>query len=252
MKLLTNMKPTERRDSLIAAFVTFVVIGLLLVWLLVATLHYDARLANAENPQLEADEVFLDPELLVDNKSVGEPDAINNNAPAAEVKGMPEPSLKEQPRTVVNGENKTPSSEQKLVTSKTESAVQTTAPDTKKEDEKVASSMTGKFGSKPGSVDGKFDSTVGSEGASTGVTGKISGRQFQGCPKPDVSLNHKTTVTVSITVDADGKVLTAKASGATTREILKKCEQCALKAKWSEKKGAADTYGTITFIIVPK
>lgn len=249
------MNRSERRDSLIAAFITFLAVGLLLVWLLVATLRYDEKIASSsENPQLEEDEIFLDPELLLENnKSIGEPDAsVENDAPAPEFKGEPAPAPVEQTHTVLSGENNTPSPEQTLITSNAESAVQTSAPDKKKEEEKVASSMAGKFNSKPGSTQGKFDSPGGSDGVATGVVGKMSGRQFLGCPLPDVSLAHKTTVTVSITVDAEGKVLTATASGAATREIRKKCEQAAMQARWSEKKGAASTRGSITFTIIPK
>lgn len=247
-------KPHERRDAIIAALVTLLTVALLLLWLLFATLRYDERLAkNTENPQLEEEEIFLDPELLLEpNKSVGEPDAVANDAPAAEIKGEPAPAPVEQPHTVLSGESAVPSPEQTLITSTEESAVQTAAPDHKKEEEKVATSMAGKFGAKPGSVQGKFDSTGGSDGVASGVTGKMSGRQFLGCPLPDVSLAHKTTVTVSITVDAEGNVMTATASGAATREIRKKCEQAAMQARWSAKKGAASTRGSITFTIIPK
>ncbi|MDE7346640.1 MAG: hypothetical protein K2N48_07870 [Muribaculaceae bacterium] len=248
------MNASERRDSLIAAIVTFLAVGLVLVWLLFSTLRYDERLAaSTENPQLEEDEIFLDPELLLENhQSIGEPDAVNQDTPAPEVKGEPAPAPVEQTHTVVSGDNTVPSPEQPLITSTKESPVQTVAPDRKKEEEKVATSMAGKFSSKPGSVQGKFDSPGGSDGAGSGVTGKMSGRQFLGCPLPDVSLAHKTTVTVSITVDAEGKVMTATASGAATREIRKKCEQAAMQARWSAKKGAASTRGSLTFTIIPK
>ena len=248
------MKATERRDSLIAAIITFVAIGLVLVWLLLATLHYDEKMAaSSENPQLEEDEIFLDPEILLENKqSIGEPDAIAQDAPAPEIKGAPAPAQEEQPHTVMTGENTAPSPEQTLIASTAESAVQTTAPDKKKEEEKVATSMAGKFKTKPGSTEGKFDSPGGSDGVASGVTGKMSGRQFLGCPLPDVALSHKTTVTVSITVDAEGKVVSATASGAATREIRKKCEQAAMQAKWSAKKGATSTRGSLTFTIIPK
>ncbi|MDE6650074.1 MAG: hypothetical protein K2K45_09120 [Muribaculaceae bacterium] len=243
-----------RRDSIIAAVVTIVAAGLLVLWLLLATLRYDEDLASvAENPQLEEDEIFLDPELLLDDRqSVGEPDAVAHDAPAPEIKGEPVPAPAEQPHTVLAGENSVPSPEQKLVASDEESPVETAASNRKKEEEKVAASMAGKFNMKPGSVQGKFDSSGGSDGVASGVTGKMSGRQFLGCPLPDVTLSHKTTVTVSITVDADGKVMTATASGAATREIRKKCEQAAMQARWSAKKGAPSTRGSITFTIIPK
>lgn len=247
------MKASERRDSIIAAFITFFVIGLVLVWLLVATLHYDEKLSSADNPQLEENELFLDPDLLLEhNQDIGEQDAVANDLPAPEIKGEPIPAPEEQPHTVVSGDNNLPSPEQTLVASDAVSEVQTAPSDKKKEEEKVAASMVGKFSSKPGSTQGKFDSPAGSDGSGSGVTGKMSGRKFLGCPLPDVTLAHKTTVTVSITVDADGKVLTAAASGAATREIRKKCEQAAMNAKWSPKKGAPSTRGSITFTIIPK
>lgn len=248
------MKANERRDSIIAALVTLVAVGLLLVWLLIATLHYDERLASSsQNPQLEEEEIFLDPELLLEtHQTVGEPDAVAADAPAPEVKGEPTPAPQEQPHTVISGENTVHSSEQTLISQKAESPVQTVAPDKKKEEEKVAASMAGKFSSKPGSVTGKFDSPGGSDGVASGVSGKMSGRQFLGCPLPEVSLAHKTTVTVSITVDAEGRVMTATASGAATREIRRKCEQAAMQARWSAKKGATSTRGSLTFTIIPK
>lgn len=247
-------KPQESKDALIAAFITILATALVLVWLLVATLRYDEKMATStENPQLEEDEIFLDPELLLHNeKSIGEEDAKASDTPAPEIKGNPIPSPEEQPHTVISGDNATPSPEQNLIATKSESPVPTTPPDKKKEEQKVAASMAGKFNSKPGSVEGKFESSLGSDGVGSGVTGKMSGRQFLGCPLPDVALSHKTTVTVSITVDAEGKVLTATASGAATREIRKKCEQAALQARWSPKKGATSTRGSLTFTIIPK
>ena len=239
---------------MIAAIVTFLAVGLMLLWLLCATLRYDERMAaHTENPQLEEDEIFLDPELLLEqHKSVGEPDIVAHDAPAPEIKGEPAPAPVEQAHTVVSGDNAVPSPEQTLISSSEETPVPTVAPDRKKEDQKVASSMAGKFSSKPGSVSGKFDSPGGSDGVASGVTGKMSGRQFLGCPLPDVALAHKTTVTVSITVDAEGKVMTATASGAASREIRRKCEQAAMQARWSAKKGAPSTRGSITFTIIPR
>lgn len=247
------MNRTERTGRIIALAVTLLMTTALILLLLFTTLHYDERLATAENPQLEAEELFIDPELLLEtHKSVGTPEDINHDQPAPEVKGEPAPAPEEQPHTVTSGENTQPTPEHKLVASEADAPVTTAESDKKKDEEKVATSMAGKFGSKPGSVAGKFDSPGGSDGVGSGVTGKMSGRQFLGCPLPDVTLSHRTTVTVSITVDAEGKVTSAAASGAATREIRKKCEEAALRAKWSAKKGATSTRGSITFTIIPK
>ncbi len=243
-----------KKDSVIAGIVTFVCVLLILLCLLFTGLSYDAKLAaSSTNPELEEEELFLDPELLLDQKqSIGETDATAHDTPAPEVKGEPIPAPVEENHTVHSGNNEQPSPEPQLVASKVESSVTNAESNKKKEEEQVAKSMAGKFRSKPGSIKGKFDSASGSDGVGSGVSGNLSGRQFLGCPLPDVELSHKTTVTVSITVNAEGKVISATASGPTTPAIRKKCEQAAKKAKWSAKKGAADTRGTISFTIIPK
>lgn len=248
------MNKSEKRDSLIAAGVTLLVLVLLVLGMLFGGLTYNSNLVKASIPEnMEEEEIFLDPELLLEtNKSIGEEDAVNHDSPAPEVKGEPVPSEIEQPHTQIKGTNPNPAPEiHEHITSTKESAVQTTTP-SQKEEEKAASSMAGKFGNKPGAADGKFDSTSGSGGVGSGVTGKMSGRQFLGCPLPDVTLANRTVVTVSITVDADGKVTSATASGAADRSIRKKCEEAAMKAKWSPKKGATSTRGSITFTIIPR
>lgn len=243
-----------KKDSIIAGLITFFCVLLILLWLLFTSLQYDEKLAVAgTNPELEEEELFLDPELLLDqHREVGEPEAVNHDTPAPEIKGEPIPSQTEETHTAHSGENIKPAAEQQLITSSAESAVDNAAAQRKKEEEKVAQSMQGKFKTNPGSVAGKFDSASGSEGSGSGVSGRISGRQFLGCPLPDVELTHKTTVTVSITVDAAGKVTAATASGPTTAAIRKKCEAAAMKARWSPKEGAAETHGTIIFTIIPK
>lgn len=247
------MKPTERKDSVIAWIATFFIVALLLLWLMFTSLHYDARLAASSNPELEEEEIFLDPELLLEqNKTVGNPESTEHDIPSPEVKGQPVPAPVEETHTVHAGENEKPSAEQQLVTSTAESPVENVASNKTKEEEKVASSMAGKFKTNPGSVAGKFDSASGSDGSGSGVAGRLSGRQFLGCPLPDVALTHKTTVIVSITVDAEGHVTSATASGAAPSAVRKKCEEAALKARWSAKEGAAPTRGTLTFTIIPK
>lgn len=248
---LTN----DKKDSIIALGVTILVTLLMLLALIFTGLTYDERLAKSETATpMEEEEIFLEPELLLpQDKSVGEPDAANQDAPAPEVKGEPEPAPAEQPHTAVSGDNPNPAPQKpKQVTQEKPSAVESTTPSKSKEEEKVASSMAGKFKGNPGLAEGKFDSNAGSSESSTGITGKMSGRQFLGCPAPDVTLSHRTVVTVAIQVDAEGKVTTAKASGATDSSILKKCEQAALQAKWSAKKGATSARGTITFTIIPR
>lgn len=247
------MKASEKRDSVIAGIITFLCVLAILVWLLLATLGYDRSLSAQANPELEEEELFLDPELLLEqHREAGSPEATANDAPAPEVKGQPVPAPVEETHTVHAGPNENPSPEQQLTSRTEDSPMDNAASNRRKDEEKVATSMSGKFKSNPGSVQGKFDSASGSDGTGSGVTGRMSGRRFLGCPLPDVELTHKTTVTVSITVDAEGHVTSATASGAATRAIRKKCEQAAMQARWSEKKGAASTRGSITFTIIPK
>lgn len=246
---------TSSRDRLIALAVTALAVILTVLILLLTGLHYDERLSKNQNPALiDDEEVFLDPELLLEqHKDIGEEHSEVEDEAAQVMKGEPEPAETEQPQTVNTGDNTKPAPEQKLIVRQEESAVTNASSDRKKEEEKVATSMKGKFSGKSGSVAGKFDSAGSSESAGgSGVTGRMSGRKFLGCPLPNVTLSHKTTVTVSITVDADGNVTSATASGATTGEIRRKCEEAARQARWSAKKGAASTRGTITFTIIPK
>lgn len=243
-----------KKDSIIAGLVTFLCVLAILLWLLFTSLRYYEKLAaSSVNPELEEEELFLDPELLLEqHREVGNPETENHDSPAPEVKGEPVPAPVEQKHTAHSGENMLQAPEQQLITTKEETPVDNAAANRKKEEEKVASAMEGKFKTNPGSVTGKFDSPSGSEGSGSGVNGRLSGRQFLGCPLPNVELTHKTTVTVSIKVDAAGKVLEATASGAAPRAIRKKCEEAAMKARWSAKDGAPETRGTITFTIIPK
>lgn len=66
-----------------------------------------------------------------------------------------------------------------------------------------------------------------------------------------MTLRNKTTVTVSVVIDSDGNVISAKASGGASASIRRACEQAAKGAKWSPKKGAGETRGSISFTITP-
>ncbi len=86
---LSTMNKSERRDSMIAAFATILAIGIVLAWLLISTLHYDEKMAaSSENPQLEEDEIFLDPELLLEtHKSIRKPYAVSHDSIDTHIKG---------------------------------------------------------------------------------------------------------------------------------------------------------------------
>lgn len=248
------MTSREKKDSAIAAAVTFLVAMLILVVLFVGALRYDrSLLAEASTPEPleeEEEELFIDPELL----ELGEENAVAVDQPAPAFKGEPEPAEEDQPEVVVPGPNPKPAPPvEKPITQKKESPVKATTPSaTDKEKKKATSSVAKGFSGRNGVPDGKSGESVGAGGTGVGIAGSARGRTFISCPKPDVALRHKTVVVVNITVDAAGNVTSASATGSASADIRRKCEQAARKARWTEKKGAGETRGTLTFTITPK
>lgn len=123
---------------------------------------------------------------------------------------------------------------------------------TDKERQKATSSVANKFSHRNGAVEGTDKGTSGAGGTGVGVSGNAHGRSFISCPKPDVALRHKTIVTVNVVIDAEGKVVEATAKGSADASIRRKCEAAARQARWSAKKGATSTRGSITFTITPR
>lgn len=249
------MTTREKKDSVIAAAITFLVALLILLVLFIGGMRYDRALLAESSipeqiPEEEEEELFIDPELL----DLGEENAISNDAPAPAFKGEPELAEEDKAEVVEPGENKKPAPPlPKHVTQKKESPVKATEPSaTDKERSKATSSVAKGFSGRNGVTDGQSSQSVGSGGTGLGVQGNARGRTFIDCPKPDVTLRHKTVVTVNIVVDAAGKVISASAAGSASADIRRKCEQAARQARWTEKKGAGETRGTITFTITPK
>lgn len=242
----------NNRDRIIAAAITFAAVLLILLFLFVGGMSVERReLAKASSPELMQDEeTFLEPEILQD---LGEPDATAHDAPAPVEQGEPEQAPVVNTKLVVKGDNPNPGpAVEKKVTITKESPVKATEPQaTKEETSKITSSMADKFSGKNGAVDGSNGSN-GSGGTGVGIQGNANGRDFLGCNKPDVSLQHKTTVKVSVVINADGKVISATASGGASAAIRRACEAAARSARWSPKKGAVETRGSITFTITPR
>ena len=241
-----------KRETLIAAAITFLFVAVLTVVLFVINLHYDpALLARESIPEpLEEEELFIEPEII---RNLGEEQAVTHKAPAPQLKGEPEKAEKENTRLNIPDKNTKPAPQiPKPVTQTKESPVQATTPPVSDEEKsKVTSAMAKGFSGRNGAEEGTTG-TSGAGGTSTGVAGSAAGRTFLGCPSPDVALRHKTTVTVMVVIDAEGKVVSAKASGGSSASIRSACEQAARRAKWSAKKGAAETRGSITFTITPR
>ena len=247
------MNNKQKKDSYIAAGVTTVVMLLILLFLYFGGYSFDRQLlAESSTPEIapEEEEIFLEPEILRD---LGEENATHNDAPAPAFQGEPEPSETDNTKLVVPGENPKPAPPiEKKVTTKKESPVKATEPSvTKEEKQKVTSSVAKGFSGRNGTPEGN-SGTDGAGGTGMGIRGSANGRTFRGCPSPDVSLRHKTTVKVAVVIDADGNVTSATASGGSSAQIRRACEQAARGAKWSAKKGAGETRGTITFTITPR
>lgn len=244
---------TEQKDKSIAAAITFVVMLIIILLLFTFGFTYDRSLL-AENSipeiNMEEEELFLEPEIL---KPLGEEDATVQDAPAKAFKGEPEPSETDNTKLVVKGDNPKPAPPvEKHVTTTKESPVKVTEPSISKEEkQKVTSTVANAFSGRNGATEGSNGNNVAG-GVGLGISGNASGRTFLGCPKPDVTLRNKTTVTVSVVIDAEGKVTSAKASGGSSAAIRRACEQAARGAKWSAKKGAGESRGTISFTITPK
>ena len=235
------MNGIEKRASAIAAAATLLAVALILVILFSCSLNFD-RNAAAITPRSEIspdEELFIDPELMdLGEMSTRETD----EATPAEI-GEPKKGENPEPAPPVS----------KKITQKHDSPVKVKDPPASKEEKREATSrMAGKFSGKNGAADGKFNSNAGAGAAGVGVSGNARGRTFLGCPKPVVELTNKTVVVVDITVNEEGAVTSASARGSASSTIRRKCEQAARQARWSAKKGAGDTRGTITFTITPR
>lgn len=248
---MTMDKNRQHKDSLIAALITMGVTLAILLALFFGTLSWDREaLASASIPETQSDEeLFIEPELL----ELGEENAVTADEPAPAPKGEPEKAEVEKTEVIEPGENPKPApAKPKLVTQKSESPVKETEPSkTDKERELAKSKVSNKFSSSNGASTGK-EAGSGAGGEGVGISGNARGRTFLGCPKPDVALRHKAVVKVNVVIDANGKVVSASASGSADASIRRKCEQAARGARWSEKKGVAETRGTITFTITPR
>lgn len=122
--------------------------------------------------------------------------------------------------------------------------------------QKAAGAMAGLFGGGSGSGSGSGttsgDSKQGNPvGKGSGLIGgnqwSLSGRDAKSLPKPNNSFNQEGTVQVSITVDASGKVVSAKAIGGTVSDATtrKLAEEAAMKAVFTA--GSSEVRGTITY-----
>lgn len=245
------MKDYEKRASEIAAAVTLLVVALMLALLFTCSLSWHSEaLSESRLEAAEPEELFISPELM----DLGEMSTPNIDEATPSEIGEPVKADEEVRKPVERGENPKPAPPvEKKVTQKKESPVKAEEPSaTMEERRRVSSKVAGKFSSKNGAADGKFKSDNGAGASGVGVNGNARGRTFLGCPKPVVELTNKTVVVVDITVNEEGAVTSASARGSASAVIRRKCEQSAMQARWSKKRGAGDTRGTITFTITPR
>lgn len=245
----------EDKDRAIAAGLTFLVTLILLLVLFFGGIRFDRQLlVESSTPEIlpPDEELFIEPQLV----DLGEETSENHNTdPAPSLKGEPDPAPEDHAEIVEPGEKPQPVAKpvEKLVTQKKESKVVKEEPSvTDKERQKATSSVANKFSPKNGTPEGSDEGASGAGGSGVGVSGNAHGRTFISCPKPDVALRHKTIVTVSVVIDAEGKVIEASATGSADAAIRRKCEAAARQARWSPKKGASTTRGSITFTITPR
>lgn len=248
------------RDKLIAAGVTIIFALLLFIFLFYGKIGLSrGDMAAASVPETAEEELFLEPELIDEPEpmiplaeNVGEPESEENAQAAPEALGEPEKGEPKERIPEVKGvsETKTPPKE-KLISQQKDSPVKTTEP-SGKENKKVSDPAANAFSPHNGKKTGR-DGSAGAGGNSTGVVGTANGWNFKGCPKPNVRLSNKVTVTVRVTVDEKGNVTSAKASGATP-EINAACAAAARQARWepTNPNNRRKASGTITFTISPR
>lgn len=240
----------SRRDAAVAAAVTMFVAAALLLFLFFGAITWPPDyLASVSIPETGQDELFIDPELV----DLGEEASAVEDAPSTAVSGEPEPADVHEEQVIVKGDNPAPApAREKQVASGKTSPVKADEPSaTEQEKRKAKDRTSGAFSAVNGSRNGSRDG-AGSGGKGAGVTGYVGGREFLSCPKPTVALRNKTVITVSIVVNADGVVTSAKAIKGGDASLQRKCEKAALSGRFSPKEGAKPAKGSITFTLVPK
>lgn len=243
------------RPQIIAGAVTAVAVLLILLLLFAGSMRFERdALAKSSMPEeIDPEELFLEPELMdlgetapTEETDIAAPSPLGEPEQAPEVSNEkidPGPAPEAKPDA------------QTLVKQTTPSAVK--IPDTKQTDKpesKISQTVASKFGGSNGKPDGKNGSS-GAGSTGNGVSGSVTGRTFKGCPLPTgLKLKETVKVVISVTVDASGRVTSAtyKSGNAASAAIRRACEASARQARWSEKPGAADQKGTLTFTIVPK
>lgn len=229
-----SRRPAWKRESAIAAAVTFTLALAILLLLFFMELHTGRQaLAEASTPEIQDEEpVFLEPEFIPTEQQGDEESAdIDQAAPPLQGK----PDVAEKPV-----ETAKPKPVQK--------AEATPAPT--EEEKRAAKKMEENF--KKSAVNGNAGTQTafsGSGAGGVGFSGNI-GRKLISANTWPVNVTHKQVkVGVSITVDAEGNVTKATAVSGGTPALRRECEKMARGFKWNKEPGAKPATGTINFTI---
>jgi|GEM_PF-2251219 len=251
-------KPSK--PQIIAAAATLVIAGALLLLLFCIGMGTDrSAMAQASMPEEpDEEEVYIQPEMLLPKPADNADETADKPEESeAEALGLPQEAETPQPtRQNTHSEQPKPTkSNENLVAQQRSSKVKTepAKPNPNPDQNKTSVNMSGKFNGKPGSTTGRHGA-AGSGGNGVSVNGKgIRGRGFHGYKETvRSSKTIKATVTVRVTVGADGKVKSAslQSSGGAPADIAQKCVKWAKRSSWDPKPGAADAAGTISYNIV--
>lgn len=240
---------TPQKDRLTAAAITSAAVLAMFLGLFTAKINWTPD-NPPPTPDREETDLLFEPELM----DLGEETPQTKSQAAPAIKGKPNPASENKVKTPerLPAKNKNPKPQQPDAASTLESKLKKEKEAAEQKEAKQAtSSLASKFSKTNGTTDGKTATSDGAGAQGIGVSGDARGRTFISCPKPDVSLRHKTVVKVNIAIDAEGRVTEATASGSADMTLRRKCEAAAMQARWSPKKGAASTRGSITFTITP-
>lgn len=244
----------REKESVIAAAVTFVAALIILVLLFTLSLRHDREaLAEASIPELQDEEpIYLDPEMLQIDMT-GDENSQDIDEPAPQPPG--EPDLAPEPSEELHV--KAPEKPEKPVSNKPElvadnkpSEVKTSKPEPTEDEKRVAKAAESfKKSQNNGSRTGRETAFSGSGGNGVGYSGNIGRKLLSASTWPVKITQKKVTVSVNVTVDADGNVTKATAVSGGTPNLRKEVEKMAKGFKWSKEAGAKPVSGTITFTI---
>lgn len=236
-----------RRDSLIAAGGTIVAASLLFCFLYFGSVRFDLReAALASTPEIGLEEeLFLSPELA--EPGVDERDAEPGETPM--MQGDAEPGERSEPEVKRGSERPSPQRE-KLNTGKREEDVKSAEPAARESETRKAQGRVANAFPDSGHGWGR-DNSSGSGGNSVGVSGNANGWKLIEAPHPKVAVSSRVVIEVDITVNAEGRVISAKASKGGNAGQRRACEEAAMRASWQPLNNSrrSTARGRITYTI---